>query len=127
MTRQQDGWIAIDGNEYLGETPMWSAAEQALFWVSCEDPPLLCRWEPGRSDLESWPMPDRIGGLALRADGSLVVCVGSALYIFDRATGELSLLAHRRSGRTSSSMRPASIPPAGSGLVAMMNVSASTT
>ena len=93
MAQENNGWVAIDGDEYLGETPMWSATEQALYWVSCEDPPLLCRWQAGEPELESWPMPDRIGGLALRPDGRLVVCVGSALYDFDRATGELSLLA----------------------------------
>jgi L-arabinonolactonase len=93
MKQEDNGWVAINGDEYLGETPLWSASEQVLYWVSCEDPPLLCRWKPGQTELESWPMPDRIGGLALRPDGTVVVCVGPALYNFNPKTSALSLLA----------------------------------
>jgi sugar lactone lactonase YvrE len=54
MKQENNGWVAINGDEYLGETPLWSAREQVLYWVSCEDPPLLCRWKPGQTELERW-------------------------------------------------------------------------
>jgi hypothetical protein len=31
--------VAFDAGNYLGETPIWSAAEQALWWVNCENHP----------------------------------------------------------------------------------------
>jgi L-arabinonolactonase len=93
MNREVEGRVAVDTQHYLGETPVWSAEEQALYWVSCEDPPELCRWEIDKEEIQKWPMPDRIGGVALRRDGDPVVCAGTALYNLDRATGELSVLA----------------------------------
>jgi sugar lactone lactonase YvrE len=87
------GRLAIDADDYLGETPVWSTTEQALYWVNCEEPPRLRRWVPGSSEIQSWPMPDRLGGMALRRDGDPIVCAGPAVYNLDKATGALSLIA----------------------------------
>jgi L-arabinonolactonase len=87
------GRLAVAADDYLGETPVWSTTEQALYWVNCEEPPRVRRWAPGSDDIQSWPMPDRTGGMALRRDGDPIVCTGPAVYNLNKATGELSLLA----------------------------------
>jgi L-arabinonolactonase len=87
------GRLSVAADDYLGETPVWSTNEQALYWVNCEEPPQIRRWAPGSDDIQSWPMPDRTGGMALRRDGDPIVCSGPAVYNLDKATGELSLLA----------------------------------
>ncbi|MCB2076900.1 MAG: SMP-30/gluconolactonase/LRE family protein [Novosphingobium sp.] len=83
--------IAIDAGNYLGETPIWSAPEQSLWWVNCEKPAQLHRWhrESGRHD--SWPMPQRIGGFVHKAGGGLLVALADGLHDFDQDTGTLTL------------------------------------
>jgi L-arabinonolactonase len=87
------GRIAIEANDYMGETPVWSPIEQALYWINCENPPRVRRWNPATGELRDWTMPERIGGLALRRQGDPVVCLGSGVYNLNLATHALSLLA----------------------------------
>ena len=83
--------LAFDAGNYLGETPIWSAADQALWWVNCEHEPELHRWSPGDGQHRQWPMPKRIGGFVHRADGGLLVALADGLYDFAPETGVLTL------------------------------------
>ena len=82
--------IAFDAGNHLGETPIWSAGEQALWWVNCEHPPELHRWHPESGEHRAWPMPQRIGGFVPKASGGLLVALADGLYDFDPASGALS-------------------------------------
>lgn len=93
MSARTEGRIVVDGGNYLGETPVWSTTEQALYWINCENPPQLHRWTPATGRFDCWDMPERIGGVALRRKGNPVVCLASGGYDFDPATGALSLRA----------------------------------
>src|SRR5690242_12834205 len=83
----------LDADNHLGETPIWSAAEQALYWVNCEQPHALERWEPATGARRTWTMPKRVGGFALKAEvgAGLVVVLADGLYDFDAASGEVAL------------------------------------
>ena len=83
--------VAVDAGNYLGETPLWCAGEDALWWINCEDPPQLHRWHPASGRHDVWPMPQRIGGVARCAGGGMLVALGDGLYDFDAGTGALSL------------------------------------
>ncbi len=83
--------LAFDARNHLGETPVWSANEQALWWVNCEHPPELHRWAPGSGEHATWPMPQRIGGFAPKSGGGLLVALADGLYDFDPASGALTL------------------------------------
>lgn len=85
--------VAFDADNHLGETPIWSAAEQALSWVNCEHPPQLHRWNPETGNHDVWPMPRRIGGFVHKADGGLLVVLSDGLYDFSPETAELKLRA----------------------------------
>ncbi len=87
------GKVVLEAGDSLGETPVWSVDEQLLYWVNCEDPPRLRRWDPVTGEIRDWPMPERIGGFALRAKGHPIVCLGSGVYDLDLASGALSLIA----------------------------------
>ena len=52
--------LALDVKNHLGETPVWSVAEQALYWVNCEEPPEILRWDPASGELRRWAMPQRL-------------------------------------------------------------------
>lgn len=82
--------IAFDANNHLGETPLWSVAEQALWWVNCEHESELHRWHPASGEHGVWPMPRRIGGFVFKASGGLLVALADGLYDFDSASGDLS-------------------------------------
>ena len=85
--------VAFDADNYLGETPIWSPAEQALWWVNVEQPPQLHRWEPASGAHRMWPMPARIGGFVPKAAGGLLVVQPDGVYDFDPETSELTLRA----------------------------------
>jgi sugar lactone lactonase YvrE len=87
--------MAVDcvlrANNFLGETPIWSPEEQALWWVNCEHPPELLRWVSATGSLERWPMPMRVGGFVPAADGTLLVALADGLYDFEPKNGHMSL------------------------------------
>jgi len=84
---------ALDAGNYLGESPMWSIGDQALWWVNCEHPPQLHRWQPESGVHQIWPMPKRIGGFVHKAGGGLLVALTDGVYDFDPETDELTLRA----------------------------------
>jgi len=85
--------IALDAQNYLGESPCWSAAGQALWWVNCEQPPELHRWHPESGAHDVWPMPQRIGGFVHKAGGGLLLALADGVYDFDLETSALTLRA----------------------------------
>lgn len=82
--------VAIDVGNYLGETPIWSSDEQALWWVNCEHPAELHRWHPESGAHRKWPMPQRIGGFVPKARGGLLVALADGLYDFTPGSGDLT-------------------------------------
>lgn len=81
----------LDADNYLGETPIWSPVEQALWWVNCEQPPELHRFTPASGEHVRFPMPRRVGGMVPKAGGGLLVALSDGLYDFDVETAQLSL------------------------------------
>lgn len=85
--------LALDADNFMGETPVWSVAEQALYWVNCEHPPQINRWHPGSGERESWPMQERVGGFVLKQSGGLLVALASGVFDFDPGNSRLELRA----------------------------------
>lgn len=91
-----DVHILVDADNHLGEAPIWSASEQALWWINCEHPPQLHRWDAVSGAHQIWPMPQRIGGFVHKASGGLLVVLADGVYDFDPATSRLSMRAPSR-------------------------------
>ena len=85
--------LAIDAHNDMGESPLWSAREQALYWIDVNLDPRILRWDARTGEARTWPMPERVGGLVLKADGGAMVTLASGIFEFDFATGELSAFA----------------------------------
>ena len=62
----------LDAKATLGESPVWSARENALYWVDIPAP-ALHRLDLASGSLKTWKMPETIGCLGLRAKGGAVV------------------------------------------------------
>jgi L-arabinonolactonase len=86
-------FLALDAQNHLGESPMWSARDQALWWVNCEQAAEIHRWEPESSAHRVWPLPSRIGGFVHKAGGGLLVALADGVYDFDLDTSALTLRA----------------------------------
>src|SRR3546814_16241474 len=56
----------------LGEGPLWSPREAALYWVDVKAP-ALHRYRPADGDRTSWKMPEPIGWIIERSNGEGLV------------------------------------------------------
>ena len=81
--------LAIDADNDMGESPIWSAAEQALYWIDVNVEPRILRWRAASGETTVWPMPERVGGLVLKEDGGALVTLASGLFDLDFETGAL--------------------------------------
>lgn len=65
----------------LGETPVWSAAEQRLYWIDCPTA-TIHRFDPASGRDEVLPvegLSGNLGSIALMADGGLLILCGKRL------------------------------------------------
>lgn len=75
----------------LAESPYWRAVEQALYWVDIEGC-LLHRFH-APSGHQAYPMSSKTGFVVAAQDGRLALGLADGIYLFDRQTGDLALLA----------------------------------
>lgn len=76
----------------LGEGPLWDVEEQRLYWIDSHGR-MIYRADACGSDLKSWPVPEHIGSLCLRANGGAIVSLRNGFHTFDFRTGAVSLIA----------------------------------
>jgi sugar lactone lactonase YvrE len=76
----------LDVKASLGECPVWSIAEQVLYWVDI-NAPSLNRFDPARGTNNAWPMPQSIGCFAMRASGGFVAALRDGIWFIDRHGG----------------------------------------
>jgi sugar lactone lactonase YvrE len=72
----------LDARASLGECPVWSPREDALYWVDINEP-ALHRFEPGSGVDKVMPMPAAIGSFALREKGGFVVALRTGIFLAD--------------------------------------------
>src|SRR5437773_6573547 len=70
----------LDIKASLGECPVWSAAEQVLYWVDI-NAPSLNRFDPRIGTNTAWPMPESIGSFALRSSGGFVAALRGGVWL----------------------------------------------
>ena len=76
----------------LGEGPIWSTEEQALYWVDIVAP-AVHRFRPENGVHDRWPMPEHVGSLSVRSAGGLVVALKSGFALFDPEAGTIEMIA----------------------------------
>ena len=72
----------LDVKAKLGESPTWSASEQALWFVDIHAPSLH-RFDPVTGADAAIPMPSSIGCFGLRARGGFVVALRDGIWFAD--------------------------------------------
>jgi sugar lactone lactonase YvrE len=84
--------LVLDARARLGECPLWSVREQALYWVdiaSCA----IHRFDPATDRDVQWPMPCEPGCIAFARGGGLVTALRDGFYRFLPETGALRKIA----------------------------------
>ncbi len=71
---------ALDARASLGECPVWSSAEQVLYWVDI-NAPSLNRFDPATGRNTVMTMPEAIGCFALRERGGFVVALRGGIWL----------------------------------------------
>lgn len=79
--------------DLLGESCVWSAAEQALYWVDIRRPALR-RLNHADGRVDSFDMPELAGAVCLREGGGVMVALLDSIARFDPATASLEKVAH---------------------------------
>ncbi|MBI3513875.1 MAG: SMP-30/gluconolactonase/LRE family protein, partial [Proteobacteria bacterium] len=84
--------------DVLGEVPIWSAREQALYWIDAFKPGLH-RYVPATHAVTSWTPPVKLGSFALRAGGGMLLASRGGLGLYDPATGSFELVHNPEADR----------------------------
>ena len=66
----------------LGESPVWSVREQALYWIDVRAPALR-RLDPADGTIEAWALSEVVGSVMLRGSGGVILALRSGLHAFD--------------------------------------------
>ena len=90
----------LDCRATLGECPVWSTEEQALYFVDIKAPALL-RFDPEGGDLRAMPMPEHIGSFALMRSGGFLAAMRSGIFRLDRDGNVVAKLADNPEAHTS--------------------------
>ena len=64
-------YVAVKQRCLLGESPVWSATEQALYWVDIKNP-MIYRFDPSSGDVRNWRVQTEIGSIGFAGDGRLI-------------------------------------------------------
>ena len=78
--------------DILGECPLWDDVAQSLWWVDIRRPALR-RLYHATGRIETWPMDDLVGSIALCDDGRLLIASGDRIAAFDPRSGSFTGVA----------------------------------
>jgi sugar lactone lactonase YvrE len=87
----------------VGESPLWSVAEQALWWVDIEGR-RLHRLDPATAETATWPVDERIGCIGLHRDGGFIAALETGIFRLDPKAGgalvaeRLAIVEHPQDG-----------------------------
>jgi sugar lactone lactonase YvrE len=81
----------VSAQNRLGETPIWSPDENALYWVDWGGLP-TCRYEPDTGKFATFPASVPVTALARRASGGWIAIAQNGLYGWNPKTNEYQLM-----------------------------------
>lgn len=87
----------LDIRAELGECPVWSDAEQVLYWIDIYAG-RLNRFDPATGANRFWQIGEPIGSFALCRGGRALLALKSGLHRFDLTSGAMSPIASPEAG-----------------------------
>lgn len=104
--------VALDIRAELGECPLWSADEQALYFVDIKGR-ALHRYKPSTSEHRIMLMPEEIGCIGFRKGGGFIAGFRSGLWLLDAEGRREVKLADNPENQETSRFNDGRIDPAG--------------
>ena len=89
--------VVVPASNQIGESPVWSIREQALYWVDVEGK-LVQRIDPASGDIKRWTMPEVTSCIGLRRRGGLVAGTRTGFVFLDTASGSVTPITHPEAG-----------------------------
>ena len=71
----------------LGESPVWDAASNRLYWIDVRDTPAIHMIDPASGHARTWPMSEDIGSIVLADSNRLLAGLRSGFAFFDPSSG----------------------------------------
>ena len=88
----------------LGESPIWSPDEQALYWVDIQNA-MIFRLHPESGERRNWPVETEIGSIGFGPDGKLICGTRMGLAWYDFETHKLEVIADPESDKQWNTIR----------------------
>ena len=79
-------------NAILGESPLWSPDEGAIYWVDIQNP-TIHRLDPATAEHKHWLVETEIGSIGLAEPGRLIAGLRTGAAYFDLESGETEPIA----------------------------------
>lgn len=81
--------VVAGGNAILGESPVWSPGEAALYWVDINNP-TIHRLDPATGMRKRWPIETEIGSIGLAGPGRMIAGLRTGAHYVDLETGKIA-------------------------------------
>jgi sugar lactone lactonase YvrE len=106
--------LVVDAHATVGEGPVWSVEEQALYWVDILGN-AVHRFEPATGADRVWDVGQAVGAVALRRGhtGSLLLALRDGFGVLDLGTGQVELRAPVERETPSTRMNDGKADPTG--------------
>lgn len=72
----------VKARNKLGESPLWSSKEHALYWTDIEEQ-LILRYDPQTRQFSSFELPCKVGSMGLIEDGGMVLAAEDGFTFWD--------------------------------------------
>lgn len=102
----------LDLKALLGECPLWSVAEQALFFVDIKQS-RIHRFDPASGELQTIELPEEVGCIGLAHGGGFVAGLRSGIWLISAAGELLRKLADNPEDQSVSRFNDGMVDPAG--------------
>lgn len=102
----------LEANTLLGECPLWSSAEQVLYFVdikACR----IHRFDPLSRHLTAMELPEEVGCIGLAKGGGFIAGLRSGLWLLDEKGALLRKLADNPEDQSISRFNDGMVDPAG--------------
>lgn len=112
--------LAVDIRCALGECPVWSVAEQALYFVDITGR-RLHRHDPATGETAAFDLPEEIGCVALRRGGGFIAGLRSGIWRLDARARPVERLAANPEDAATNRFNDGRADPAGRFLLGTMD------
>ncbi len=83
--------VVVKESSILGESPVWSVADQALYWVDVQNPKIH-RFDPATGAHDTWLVETEIGAIGLASGKKLVAGLRMGFGLYDLDAGKFEII-----------------------------------